>query len=114
MNLKQEKKQYATVFQFQGRLDSTTAPEAEKAVLSAIESGEKNLVFDFASLDYLSSAGIRVLVQCHKKLEPTHGHIFLASIPKPIENVLYITGFLPYFQVCESTQKALEVASQSK
>lgn len=107
MELVKEKQPQATIFRFQGRLDSTNAPQIEKQLVEVMIAGEKQLIFDFSKLEYLSSAGIRILVHCHTKIEQAHGHIFLINIPKPIENVLYITGFLPYFRQFETLQEAL-------
>ena len=108
MDVFEEKKGKATVFILKGRLDSTSSNEVEEKIIHSLEKGSKDIVLDCASLDYISSAGIRVLVHCHKAIEKKHGHIFLASVPKPIENVLYITGFLPYFKIYDGTSQALD------
>lgn len=108
MEIKEEQKDKAIVFRLKGRLDSTNSPEVEKKICDRIDGGNKNIILDFSGLDYISSAGIRVLVHCHKKIEHLKGQIFLVAIPKPIENVLYITGFLPYFKIFESDAQALE------
>ena len=107
MEMTQEQKGNATVVTLKGNLDSAASPEVEKKLLEAIQEDVKNIVLDFSSLDYISSAGIRVLVHCHKELEKKQGRIALASVPKPIENVLYITGFLPYFKIFESVNDAI-------
>lgn len=107
VEIREEKKGKAMVFSLSGRLDSTTSPKVEEKILHSIADGTSDVILDFASLSYISSAGIRVLVHCHKELEKKHGHIFLAAVPKPIENVLYITGFLPYFKVFEGQEQAL-------
>ncbi len=114
MDLFEEKKGHATVFSLKGRLDSATSSEVEKKIIESIDQGTKDLVLDFSSLDYISSAGIRVLVHCHKEIEKQHGHIFLAAVPKPIENVLYITGFLPYFKVFDRQTQALDALNKLK
>lgn len=107
MDLTQESKDGALIFYFKGRLDSNTAQSTEKNLVDAITAGNKFLIFDLKNLEYLSSAGIRILVHCHKKIEHEHGKIFLTTVPKPIENVLYITGFLPYFQTFSDIDHAL-------
>jgi anti-sigma B factor antagonist len=114
MDIHEEKKGNATVFSLAGRLDSTTSPTVEEKIISCIEKGATDVILDFSSLSYISSAGIRVLVHCHKELEKKQGHIFLAAVPKPIENVLYITGFLPYFKVFEGQTQALEALAKAK
>ncbi len=108
MLISEEKRGQTTVFTLEGRLDSASSNEVDKKILDSIESGSKNIVLDFSSLDYISSAGIRVLVHCHKEIEKQKGRIFLAAVPPHIENVLYITGFLPYFKVYDTTIHALK------
>lgn len=112
MDISEEKKGKATVFLLKGRLDSNTSPVVEKRMIDTIEEGTKDIILDFSALEYISSAGIRVLVHCHKSLEKKGGHIMLAAVPKPIENVLYITGFLPYFHVYEGQAQALSALSK--
>lgn len=107
MKINKQKKGKATTFTLEGRLDSNTSYEVENQILGAIREGAKDIVLNFSALDYISSAGIRVLVHCHKEIEKLGGHIYLAAVPKPIENVLYITGFLPYFTVFERTDQAI-------
>lgn len=114
MDLQEENKGEATIFSLAGRLDSATAPSVEEKILESIrKNGTHDVILDFSLLDYISSAGIRVLVHCHKELEKKHGHIFLAAVPKPIENVLYITGFLPYFKVYDGQSQALEALKKT-
>ena len=108
IDIREEKSGSVIIFKLSGRLDGATSPIVEKKILTAIQTGSTDVILDFSTLDYISSAGIRVLVHCHKELEKRKGHIFLTSVPKPIENVLYITGFLPYFKVFENQQNALD------
>ena len=114
MDIREEQKGQATVFSLAERLDSTTSPIVEEKILAAIQKGTTDVILDFSSLAYISSAGIRVLVHCHKELEKKEGHIFLAAVPKPIENVLYITGFLPYFKVFDGQDQALNALAKAK
>lgn len=108
MKIAEKKQGSIVIFQVEGRLDSTTSPDLEKKILGAITEGSHDVVLDLSLLEYLSSAGIRLLVQCHKELEKQAGHIVLSAVPKPIENILYITGFLPYFRVFDHTSHAIE------
>src|ERR1700722_6853413 len=114
MKINEQKKGNATVFSLEGRLDSNTSIDVEKQILSSIREGSKEVVLDFGALDYISSAGIRVLVHCHKEIEKLGGHIYLSSVSKPIENVLYITGFLPYFKVFDGPTQAVDALNKEK
>jgi anti-sigma B factor antagonist len=114
MKIVEDKKGRVTIFMLEGRLDSNTSSDVEKKILNSIVEGASEVVLNFSQLDYISSAGIRVLVHCHKELEKKNGHISLAAVPKPIENVLYITGFLPYFKVYENSEDALLALNKEK
>jgi len=62
-----------TVVQLQGKVDATSAPSVEQALVGAIDKGEKNLVLDCASLDFISSAGLRSLLLAVKKMKASGG-----------------------------------------
>ena len=74
-----------------GRLDTTTAPELEAEVMGAI-SGVTKLVLDFASLEYLSSAGLRVLLQAQKTMNK-QGEMIVRNINETISEIFEVTGF---------------------
>ena len=107
MKITETKRGKAVVFTLEGRLDSTTSLDLEKNIFEAINDGAVYVILDCSNLEYISSAGIRVLIRFHKELEKLQGKIILVAIPKPIENILYITGFLNYLQVYEDVEKAL-------
>ena len=67
MNINIEKVNNSTVFKLEGRLDTVTAPELENAINNEGEA-LKNLVLDFGGINYISSAGLRVLLGAQKKM----------------------------------------------
>lgn len=75
-----------------GRLDTQTAPELEKE-LDAVLPGCKELVFDLTNLEYVSSAGLRVILKA-QKLMNTQGSMRLTGVNDSIMEVFDITGFL--------------------
>ena len=75
-----------------GRIDSTTAPEFGKSVEDNIE-GIKELIIDFAKLEYISSAGLRVLLSTQKTMSKI-GSMKLINVGEVIMDVLNITGFV--------------------
>ena len=75
-----------------GRLDTQTAPELENE-LDSILSGLKELTFDFANLEYVSSAGLRVILKAQKAMN-TQGSMKLTGVNDSIMEVFDITGFL--------------------
>jgi anti-sigma B factor antagonist len=82
-----------------GKLDSNTSAQLEEAVLALIDSGEKKLLVDGSQLDYISSAGLRVLLMAAKKLKATGGKIVLACLKDYIIEVFEIAGFNMIFQI---------------
>ncbi len=75
-----------------GRIDTATSGEFEAAVQELIDKGQKNLVMDFAAVDFLSSSGLRVLVSVRKKLRDAGGDIVLASPSERAADSFEIAG----------------------
>lgn len=75
----------------EGRVDTVTAPELEKEVL-AISSDVTALVMDFAALEYISSAGLRVLLQAQKMMNK-RGTMVIKNVNETINEVFEVTGF---------------------
>lgn len=75
-----------------GRLDTTTAPALEAEIKNSIE-GLKSLVFDFAGLEYISSAGLRVLLSAQKSMNK-QGTMKLVNVNEVVMEVFEITGFV--------------------
>lgn len=76
----------------EGRLDTTTAPQLEDDVRSSID-GIKELVFDFAKLEYISSAGLRVLLAMQKIMNK-QGSMTVRNVNETVMEVFEITGFV--------------------
>ena len=75
-----------------GRLDTTTAPELEAEVMGAISDVTK-LVLNFEALEYLSSAGLRVLLQAQKTMNK-QGEMVIRNVNESINEVFEVTGFI--------------------
>ncbi len=74
-----------------GRLDTTTAPELETTVKGNI-AGVESLVFDFAKLEYISSAGLRVLLSAQKIMNK-QGAMAVTNVCDEIQEIFEVTGF---------------------
>lgn len=77
--------------ELKGRLDTTTSPELEAELKSSLNDVEK-LVFDFANLEYISSAGLRVLLAAQKVMNK-QGEMIILNANDEIKEVFDITGF---------------------
>lgn len=74
-----------------GRLDTTTAPQLEAELKGSLD-GIKDLALDFAGLEYISSAGLRVLLATQKVMN-TQGKMVIRNVNDDIKEVFEITGF---------------------
>lgn len=81
----------ATTLALTGRLDTTTAPQLE-AELKACLPGVEKLILDFAGLDYLSSAGLRVLLAAQKVMN-RQGEMVVRNVNETIREIFDVTGF---------------------
>ena len=75
----------------EGRLDTTTAPELEKELKDSLD-GVTELTMDFAQLDYISSAGLRVLLAAHKVMR-AKGGMKVTHVNEIVQEVFEVTGF---------------------
>ena len=74
-----------------GRIDTTTAPMLEQELKDSFDSIE-SLVLDFAEVNYISSAGLRVLLSAHKVMSKKGG-MKLVNVDEPIMEIFEVTGF---------------------
>ncbi len=75
----------------EGRLDTTTAPELEQALKDSMD-GANTLTLDFGKLDYISSAGLRVLLSAHKAMSKKGG-MKVTHVNEMVSEVFDVTGF---------------------
>lgn len=91
MNINIERENGSVLMKVEGRLDTTTAPELEKTI-----NGEgvelQNLVLDFEGVDYISSAGLRVLLTAQKKMN-AQGYMELINVSEAVMDIFEMTGF---------------------
>ena len=80
-----------TVFTLEGRMDTVTAPELEKELKASLD-GVKELTLDFEKLDYISSAGLRVLLSAQKAMNK-QGEMKLRNVGETIMEIFEVTGF---------------------
>lgn len=92
-----------------GRLDSTTAKDLETTLLERIAAGDVRLVLDFTALDYISSAGLRVVLLAGKRTSAAGGKTALAGFGPSIRAVFEISGFISIFPVADTPAAAAAV-----
>ncbi len=95
-----------------GRLDTGTAPDFEAALLSALSSSSK-LIVDLANVDYISSAGLRVVLMGAKRGRQAGGGLVLCGLAPSIRDVFAVSGFLKILRTAESREQAVELLNEA-
>lgn len=91
LNITKEAENEKAVFTLEGRLDTITAPELEKELKETL-SGVRELTLDFEKLDYISSAGLRVLLAAQKTMAK-QGEMKLVHVGEAVMDIFDVTGF---------------------
>lgn len=89
------------------RLDTTTSPEIDRQLTERIERGTTKIVFDFQGTDYVSSAGLRVMMKAAKATARVGGGAGVCNTNAHVREVLDLCGFLPLFKVGKNVDKTI-------
>ena len=111
MDIQKEKRSGVTVVAPRGRIDSVTSSALEQALVQSLDAGERRLVVDLTGVDFISSAGLRVLLVLAKRLGGGKGSVVLCSLSDPVRQVFELAGFLSLFTISPSRDLALEKAN---
>jgi len=96
-----------TIVALAGHLDSNTSPEAQTALDAVLAGGGRKVVIDFQALDYISSAGLRVLLGTAKQLKQAGGALRLFGLNETVQEVFQISGFATILAVVDTEANAL-------
>ena len=109
MDIARTEQQGTIILAPDGRLDSTSAPALEKAI-SSIGCGEDghHLLLDFSKVEYISSAGLRVVLKTVKERQRATKSFALSSLHDHVREVFEISGFDAYVTILPDTPTALE------
>ena len=99
MEFAQEQSGDVVIVKLTGRLDSGTAQPAEESFARVLASGTPHLAIDMSSLEYISSAGLRVLLVVAKKVQQAQGKVVLFGLVRNVREVFSISGFDRIFSI---------------
>lgn len=91
-----------------GRLDTNTSGEFEEKLAETFAAGATQLIIDLIQVDYISSAGLRVLLMAAKKIKTLKGSLILCSMSDHIKEVFDIAGFTPVFTIHQTQADAIK------
>lgn len=107
MSLSLDREENTLIVSPQGRLDSNNAGAAEARIVEMIDAAAPQVVLDFSRLDYISSAGLRVVLGVAKRVKQANGRMALCSLQPHIREVFEISGFMTILTVCDDRSRAI-------
>jgi len=105
MELKTASEGDVTIITPVGRVDTSTAKAFEDGVMGAAKTSNK-IAIKFDSIDYISSAGLRVVLMAGKKLAASKGSLVLINMPDKIFSVFKMSGFDKILKICPTLAEA--------
>jgi anti-sigma B factor antagonist/stage II sporulation protein AA (anti-sigma F factor antagonist) len=107
MEIKEDRKGDVLIVTINGRLDAISSPTAEKHIFELINKGSHKIILELGGVDYLSSAGMRMLLSTTKKLKGISGKIVLCGVTQNVMDVLKMSGFDHVLAIVKSKDEAL-------
>ena len=96
-----------TVVEIAGDIDSNTAPQAQEQVLPLVQPGSK-ILLDMSGVEYMSSAGLRMLLSMYRQISRGDGGIVLVGLSEEIKDTMSVTGFLNFFTTRDTVDEGLQ------
>jgi len=107
MKIETRESQGIQIIAFEGNLDTNTSPEAESVINELIDAGKQKILVNFEQLNFISSAGLRVLLATVKKLNASNGELRICSLNATVQEVFDISGFVTILNVKNTEEEAL-------
>ncbi|MBN1874042.1 MAG: STAS domain-containing protein [Anaerolineae bacterium] len=99
---------HCDLIEVEGRIDGSTAPDLAQALDVLTNDGRFKIVLDMSQVSFISSAGLRVLVEIQKRCKHLNrGELVLSAVPQRIYEALDLGGFIPLFQFFDDTLDAV-------
>lgn len=106
MDTQVEEKGDVVVVRLKGRLDAASSPQLEKKINSIIDTGHFKFLFNFESVDYLSSAGMRLMLSVSKKLKHLEGKVVACGLNEEVMDVIKMAGFHQVLEIYPSEEES--------
>ncbi|WP_309401027.1 STAS domain-containing protein [Cerasicoccus maritimus] len=108
MEINQEKQDSINIVSLKGRLDAGTSGQLEETLNALVEASGQKVLVDCRELDYISSAGLRVLLAAAKQFKKLNGSIALSTLNPNVKQVFEISGFTSIFPIYGTREEAVE------
>lgn len=100
-----------TILEVSGDIDGSTAPALQEKVLEALQPGGK-LLLDMSRVDFMSSAGLRVMLVIYRQISSNNGQCLLYGLSESLQDTMAATGFLKFFTLTDDLNAGLETLRQ--
>jgi anti-sigma B factor antagonist len=107
MNIETRELKHVSVVTVSGRVDSATAPDLQKALQALLDAEHNQIVLELKDVDYMSSAGLRVLVSMQKAAKKNGGALRLAQLSARVQEVFELAGLTPVFDIYPDVVEAV-------
>ena len=107
MEMREEKIGRVAVVAAAGRIDNRTAGDLERSLFRHLDTGEAQLLVDLSEVEYISSAGLRVLMKAANVLRKRGGRLVLCGLVGSVREVFDLAGLIPLLAVEPSRDRAL-------
>lgn len=108
MDISQSQKDDVTVVALAGRFDAQSAGDAEDTLKTALEADAKKILVDMSQVEYISSAGLRVLLSTAKKLAGVSGKLVLCGLKPYVREVFEVAGFTTIFMILPDVDEGVK------
>ena len=112
MTISETREDGAVIVAPAGRIDSTTFSQLEQHLTALAAEGQHRVVIDFSGVDYISSAGLRVMLSLAKRIKDAKGRVALCGMNDSVRQVFQLAGFLALFDVhgprADAVQRVLQ------
>ncbi|NOX33055.1 MAG: STAS domain-containing protein [Deltaproteobacteria bacterium] len=106
-----EKQAKSSIVHVSGKIDATTADELENAMVELLEEQEKNIILDMEGTNYISSAGLRVLIVIAKQMYDS-GHFCLCNASDNVQEIIQMSGFNVFMSIYDDLSTAKEMIAE--
>lgn len=108
MEVRKEEKEGSLIVQIIGRLDAVTAPEFEADLQDVLSAPGNNLILNFQELDYISSAGLRVILKLAKKYKVVEYDFYVCQVQDHVMEVFEMSGFEHFVTIKSSLEDCMK------
>lgn len=107
MEISVEKMNDISIFSLTGRLDTLSSPSLKEALDPVVNGQSPKIVMDFSELSFISSSGLRILLEANKMANKNQGKLILCALQTIVEEVFSVAGFSIIFHIYPTREEAL-------